>query len=1337
MPGIAFKGYGAEVRVSSSSVGRPHADQTFPSARRGRAGSEGIKIKRLQQQHSFPGQMAVSLDFDDLSAPSQTREPAEAAAAPPQPAFVGGPPRRSSVAQSPARQAWQPSAELERDPWASHGGAPARHATAATEPTHAGQQPAPQPEPEVVPWAVTRTKITSSPAKHSVQIRIPNDRTAYVDPASDENAFAGRRGTDGGVPRSKLAMAEVRQRRVREKQKKLAEQGKQSKLRELEEGIRSRRAAAAAAAAAAEVAAAEEVAPREMATATATVADEALRRPAPRSAGRSKRRAQAKSPSRASANQKAATKRMSQPVPRPLAANVADAINTAAQNRSTSEESEPRQRATSSARRPSKSTVDWDSLLVQSDVDLLDAVNDNSKGKHQSAGSTRTARNMSSDTAQSPESKRAAKARGCKPARDRRHTMDATASPGGKQRVDTAAVNTEGAVGQLKNTWQQLQHEPRGKRGSSASGSTAPSFASRLGKSGRVLTSSKSTVSATRNVRSAATSRSGSATQKAKQKRRTSEVASAAQKSDPKHSLDSLLTDETSGSHSSSPLFHQQTRITAPSPLNLGRIDQVDEIESVLQEIKSLLADHVQEEVFRAQEESEIFELREAAAHERADAALKRVLAHGDGGNENQEAHTMIAMKLADELAEIGKSTAYHRVASVRQKLNLQHWEERILKLCDEADAFRRGVSDVPANGTTVRELMSAMQVGNDQRVVLIERLRRQFEDETQQQTRQQGSFNTTQQQHQLTDSAEQEARQLDLSARMNDVVATGEGGQTTNGAEHTVVNNESDSVDENSAEELREDSTVEDVQALAEFLGIDPTSEPHLMWIARQCLEAQLPPAWSEYLEEATGNAYYYNELTKITTWDHPLDSHFKALVQEERLAHAARKVLSTDYSTAARHTDGSNRSAQAVVQSDSCVDGDSTQADANDHHGEAIGQNGPSSKAAPPKARMVQSLNGKPLDLSDLNVSVSTTPAKDSPDRTKRSKMLSPKSLAAQIITLSSDSDTDQEQHAGTTAACMLGKLIPAATNAGIVSSPECSDQSSLDVDALEMSLLEHHRSTSPSPHQGQSIMQKQTTTQNDEIMSDISAHSENSGDEDVPYPQAPHELALMAAKLDDDLDTSLSQTELDVIVQQLHRIEDEEDDAMCEQDRDAKAIAALRSIARQTDIPPPVASPGPSYVEPVLSPSRNKGMSRDASEAGLSALRKMIKEALACTDIKTVQLMIQEVMTRRQQLRGQEQEALEPDMAQLIAAAHRMERSAVTSREPDSGYGDDQYTDDDFEDEDEADDQVAASSGSPTVTQKSPSSPVTPTIDPVQTSRYADPFVLERGAHRLSAT
>ena len=1327
MPGIAFKGSGAEVRVSSSSVGRPHADQTFPSARRARAGSEGIKIKRLQQQHSFPGQMAVSLDFDDLSAPPQNQEPAEAAAVPQQSAFVGGLLGRSSVAQSPARQAWQPSAETERDPWASHGGPLTRHATAATEPTHGGQQPAPQPEPEVVPWAVTRTKITSSPAKHSVQIRIPNDRTAYVEPASDENAFAGRRGTDGGVPRSKLAMAEVRQRRVREKQKKLAEQGKQSKLRELEEGIRSRRAAAAAAAAAAEVAAAEEAAPREMATATAAVAGEALRRPAARSPARSNRRGQPKSPSRASANQKAATKRLSQPVPRPRAANVPDPMNTAAaQNHSTLEESVPRQRAVPSARRPAKSTVDWDSLLVQSDVDILDAAIDNSTGKHQSAGSTRTTHNMASDTVQSPESKRAAKARGSKPARDRRQTLDAAASPGGKQRADTPSVKTEGAVGQLKNTWQQLQHEPRGKRSSSASASTAPTFATRLGKPGRVLTSSKSTVSATkRNVRAAAASRSGSATQKAKQKRRASEVASTAQKNDSKHSLDLLLTDETAGSRSSSPLFRQQTQNTAPSPLNLGTY-QVDKIESMLQELKSLLADHMQEEVLRAQEESEILELRKAAAHDRADAHLKRVLAHGDGGDENQEAHTMIAMRLADELAEIGKSTAHHRVASVRQKLNLQHWEERILKLCDEVDACRRGVRDVHANETTVRELMSAMQSGNDQRVALMDRLRRQFEDESQQLNRQQGSFNTLQQQHDpTTDAAAQEPRQLEPSARMNGV-DIGEGGQTTNGAEHTV--DESDSVDENSAEELMGDSLVEDVQALAEFLGIDPTSEPHLMWIARQCLDAQLPPAWSEYFEEATGNAYYYNELTKITTWDHPLDSHFKALVQEERLAHAARKVLSsTDYSTAARHVADSRRGAQAVVQSDAHVDVNNTQADANDHD-EAIGQNGLSSKAAPPRARMVQSLNGKPLDLSDLNVSVSTTPAKDSPDRTKNAKMLSPKSLAAQIITLSSDSDTDQEQHAGLTGACMLGKLIPASTHPVVVSSPGYSDQSSLDVDALEKSLLEHHRSTSPSPHQGQSVMQHQTTAQNDEIMSDISAHSENSGDEDVLYPQSPHELALMAAKLDDDLDTSLSQTELDVIVQQLHRIEDEEDDAMCEQDRDSKAMAALRSIARRTDIPPPVASPGPSYVEPVLSPSRNKGISRDASEAGLSALRKMIKEALACTDIKTVQLMIQEVVTRGKQLRGEEQEALEPDMAKLIAAAHRMERTAVTSSEPDSDNGDEQYTDDDFEDEDEANAQVGTSAGSPTVAQKPPSSPVTPTIDPVQTSRYADPFILE---------
>ena len=134
----------------------------------------------------------------------------------------------------------------------------------------------------------------------------------------------------------------------------------------------------------------------------------------------------------------------------------------------------------------------------------------------------------------------------------------------------------------------------------------------------------------------------------------------------------------------------------------------------------------------------------------------------------------------------------------------------------------------------------------------------------------------------------------------------------------------------------------------------------------------------------------------------------------------------------------------------------------------------------------------------------------------------------------------------------------------------------------------------------------------------------------------------------------------------------------------------------------------------------------MSKEASQSGLSALQQMVKEALACTDQQMVELMIQEIMTRGQQLQDQEQQVLQPDVEKLIAAAQRMERS--TSRNVDSDSGDDQYADDEFEGEDEADTHApdATPVDPPTAAQKSPSSPVTPTIDPVQTSRYGHPFV-----------
>ncbi|KAI8919388.1 hypothetical protein DFJ77DRAFT_424001, partial [Powellomyces hirtus] len=41
---------------------------------------------------------------------------------------------------------------------------------------------------------------------------------------------------------------------------------------------------------------------------------------------------------------------------------------------------------------------------------------------------------------------------------------------------------------------------------------------------------------------------------------------------------------------------------------------------------------------------------------------------------------------------------------------------------------------------------------------------------------------------------------------------------------------------------------TNEEIVDYAKFLGIDPDTEPHLLWIARQSLKAPLPPNWKPW---------------------------------------------------------------------------------------------------------------------------------------------------------------------------------------------------------------------------------------------------------------------------------------------------------------------------------------------------------------------------------------------------------------------------------------------------------------------------------------------------------
>ncbi|MAB74835.1 MAG: hypothetical protein CMO47_00025, partial [Verrucomicrobiales bacterium] len=72
-------------------------------------------------------------------------------------------------------------------------------------------------------------------------------------------------------------------------------------------------------------------------------------------------------------------------------------------------------------------------------------------------------------------------------------------------------------------------------------------------------------------------------------------------------------------------------------------------------------------------------------------------------------------------------------------------------------------------------------------------------------------------------------------------------------------------------------------VEEYAEFLGIDPRKEEHLMWIAREGVEAPVPPPWKA-VQDSNGDVYYFNFSTGESIWDHPEDANYRELVDEYR---------------------------------------------------------------------------------------------------------------------------------------------------------------------------------------------------------------------------------------------------------------------------------------------------------------------------------------------------------------------------------------------------------------------------------------------------------------------
>ena len=69
---------------------------------------------------------------------------------------------------------------------------------------------------------------------------------------------------------------------------------------------------------------------------------------------------------------------------------------------------------------------------------------------------------------------------------------------------------------------------------------------------------------------------------------------------------------------------------------------------------------------------------------------------------------------------------------------------------------------------------------------------------------------------------------------------------------------------------------TEEEIVEYAVYLGMDPVEDKDLLYIAQWALTAPLPEGWSEHVDQE-GNEFYFNQMTNVSTYEHPLDEQYR----------------------------------------------------------------------------------------------------------------------------------------------------------------------------------------------------------------------------------------------------------------------------------------------------------------------------------------------------------------------------------------------------------------------------------------------------------------------------
>lgn len=102
-----------------------------------------------------------------------------------------------------------------------------------------------------------------------------------------------------------------------------------------------------------------------------------------------------------------------------------------------------------------------------------------------------------------------------------------------------------------------------------------------------------------------------------------------------------------------------------------------------------------------------------------------------------------------------------------------------------------------------------------------------------------------------------------------------------------------------------------------AKSLGVDPDAEPHLLALVEEALLADIPEGW-EQGETEDGTLYYFNTATEESIWEHPLDAHYRELIQTKKSEHAAAsssRTSSRSSSDSAAATESSSAKAEPAL--------------------------------------------------------------------------------------------------------------------------------------------------------------------------------------------------------------------------------------------------------------------------------------------------------------------------------------------------------------------------------------------------------------------------------------